>query len=53
MTYWVLRKNGNYIYDLDDIGRPIYTKDREKALKFYDFTLVMEYVSMGHCAIKE
>lgn len=53
MPYWIVRKGKDYIYDLDELGRPLHTKDIAQALKFSDFTLVMEYVSMGYCAIKE
>jgi hypothetical protein len=50
--YWILRKGKEYISDIDEFGLPWHTKDVNKALKFYYFPDVMNYVSMGYCAVK-
>lgn len=49
MTYWIVRKNGEYVCGTDEFGYPLHTKDREKAWKFYDFnnamvTLILDIV---------
>ena len=51
--YWILRKGKDYISGTDALDNHTHTKDRNQAWKFYDFTIVMSYVSMGYCAVKE
>ena len=51
--YWLLCKGKDYISGTDEYGYPTHSKDRNQAWKFYDFTIVMSYVSMGYCAVKE
>lgn len=53
MAYWILRKGKDYISYIDEYGLPTYTKDQSKAWKFYNFTTVSRYLSMGYCAIKD
>ena len=53
MTYWIVRKNGEYVCGTDEFGYPLHTKDREKAWKFYDFNNAMVYFNLGYCVIKE
>ena len=52
MAYWIVRKGKDYIAYIDEYGRPTHTKDSSKAWKFYNFTTVSRYLSMGYCAIK-
>ena len=50
--YWILRKGKDYISGTDEYGYPSHTKDINQAWKFYNFSVVMTYVSIGYAAVK-
>lgn len=51
--YWLAFKNQEYISGTDKYGHPIHTKNKDKALKFYDFNVAMTYFTLGYAIIKE
>ena len=53
MPYWVVRKNGKYLVDIDEQGHVIYSKDKSKAYRFDDLNDAMVYFELGFCVIKE
>ena len=53
MRHWVLLKNGRYVSDIDEHGKPLYTYDKGEAKKIYNFNVAMFYFQLGYCLLKE
>jgi hypothetical protein len=51
--YWIVWKNGEYVYGTDEYGCPVHTKEKNKAFKFYNFDVAMSYVNLGYIVSKE
>jgi hypothetical protein len=53
VVHWIVQKNGKYVSSIGENGYPLHTKNKEKACIFHDFNVVMGFVNLGYCAIKE
>lgn len=51
--YWIVWKNGEYVYGTDEYGYPVHTKEKNKAFKFYNFDVALSYVNLGYIVSKE
>ena len=57
MEYWILFifKNEDYFYltGMDTNGNPIYTREKSKACRFYDFHSTLYWLNRSHGALTE
>lgn len=55
IPYWIIEsKEGKYISGIDENDYPLYTEDKDNALKFYDYNnIVLSYYNLGYSIHKE